>query len=146
VRVGFKKDNSQPNSGLLKIEVKDSGCGISEKDQKKLFSPFTMLGTNKNLNPNGTGMGLSICKRIAESLGGSVWVSAEPNLGSTFGFSLKCEMPNSEEIDQAGFEQDFMCRLPDNIHEMVTQFGPQQNVVDQAQIKKHNFLPVENFP
>jgi len=76
VRVGFKKDKRQSNVGLLEIEVRDSGCGISENDQKHLFSPFTKLSANKNLNPNGTGLGLSICKRIAESLGGSVWVEA----------------------------------------------------------------------
>ena len=77
VRVSFKKDRVLSNSGLLEIEVKDSGCGISERDQRKLFAPFTKLSANKILNPNGTGMGLSICKRIAESLGGSVWVRAE---------------------------------------------------------------------
>jgi len=76
VRVGFKKDRLQSNVGKLEIEVKDTGCGISEDDQKQLFSPFTKLSASRNLNPNGTGLGLSICKRIAESLGGSVWVRA----------------------------------------------------------------------
>jgi len=54
-------------------------------------------------------------------------------------------MPSSDEIEQAGFEKDTMQRLPENIKEIVTQFGPQQNAVDQAQKKQHNFLPVLNF-
>ena len=74
--------------------MKDSGCGISLEDQAKLFTPFTMLSANKNMNPNGTGMGLSICKRLAESLGGKVWVKSYEDLGSTFGFTLKCELPD----------------------------------------------------
>jgi len=78
--------------------VRDSGCGISESDQKKLFTPFTMLSANKELNPSGTGMGLSICKQIAERLGGSTWVTSYEDLGSTFGFSFKCEIPDSRQI------------------------------------------------
>jgi len=54
-------------------------------------------------------------------------------------------MPSSDEIEQAGFEEYTMRRLPENIKEIVTQFGPQQNAVDQPQKKKQNFLPVENF-
>jgi len=78
--------------------VRDSGCGISESDQKKLFTPFTMLSANKELNPSGTGMGLSICKQIAERLGGSTWVKSYEDLGSLFGFSFKCEIPDSRQI------------------------------------------------
>ena len=76
VFVKFEKDRNQVNAGLVEIEVRDTGCGISQVDQSKLFVPFTMLSANKNLNPNGTGMGLSICKRIAESMGGAVWVES----------------------------------------------------------------------
>jgi len=74
--------------------VKDSGCGISPEDQTKLFNPFTVLSAHESMNPNGTGMGLSICKRLAESLGGKVWAKSYDDLGSTFGFTLKCELPD----------------------------------------------------
>jgi len=76
VFVKFEKDRTEANAGLVTIEVRDTGCGISQQDQAKLFVPFTMLSANKNLNPNGTGMGLSICKRIAESMNGAVWVDS----------------------------------------------------------------------
>ena len=48
---------------------------------------------------------------------------------STFGFSFKCEMPNSEDIEAAGFGQDAMQRLPRNIHEIARQGGPQQTAI-----------------
>jgi len=81
----------------------DSGVGIKREDQDKLFKPFTMLEANKNLNPNGTGMGLSICKRIAERLGGKVWLKSYVDLGSTFGFSLAAELPTEAQLEKAGF-------------------------------------------
>jgi len=62
------------NSTYIKLQVRDTGCGISEEDMHKLFVPFTMLDANKHLNPNGTGLGLNICKRIAQRMGGTVWV------------------------------------------------------------------------
>ena len=86
----------------LKIEVKDSGCGISNRDIKKLFRQFMMLDATKSLNPNGTGLGLSICKKIAERLGGTVWVSSREGQGSTFGFSFKCSLPTEKQIEDSG--------------------------------------------
>jgi len=76
VFVKFEKDRTEANAGLVEFEVRDTGCGMSQQDKAKLFVPFTMLSANKNLNPNGTGMGLSICKRIAESMNGAVWVDS----------------------------------------------------------------------
>jgi len=136
VLIAIKRDRTMPNIALLKIEVRDSGCGISESDQKKLFTPFTMLSANKELNPNGTGMGLSICKRISEKMGGSTWIKSYEDLGSTFGFSFKCEIPDNKQIKAAGFGQESIeasvssQQLPQNIQEIVTGYMP-QNVATQ---------------
>jgi len=86
--VRLLKDAEFRNLGVLKIEVIDSGCGISKENQKRLFRPFTMLSESRSMNPNGTGLGLSICKRIAESLGGRVAVNSSIDLGSTFEFTF----------------------------------------------------------
>ena len=91
VIVDYDRDGVSPGLGLIKLEVVDTGVGISKQDQEKLFNPFTMLDANKSLNPNGTGMGLNICKRIVMHLGGKVWLQSVVNHGSTFGFSLACE-------------------------------------------------------
>lgn len=68
------------------IGVRDNGIGINASYQKQIFNVF------KRLHPNseypGTGIGLSICKRIAERHNGKIWVESEPGKGSTFYFTL----------------------------------------------------------
>jgi len=86
ITLEVKKFTEDQNTAMVKIEVSDQGCGITEEDQKKLFAPFTMLSASKQLNPNGTGMGLSICKQIAEYMGGSCSVRSNNPRGSIFGF------------------------------------------------------------
>ena len=60
----------------IKISVKDTGCGISPQDQQKLFKPFAKLQSSSQLNPNGIGLGLSICKSICIGLGGNIQITS----------------------------------------------------------------------
>ena len=61
---------------FLQISVYDNGPGISREEIKKLFKPFSKLETHKEHNPNGYGLGLSICKLICTGLGGDIWVDS----------------------------------------------------------------------
>lgn len=70
------------------ISIKDTGIGISEEGQKKLFSKFAQLTSKGPRTIKGTGLGLTISKGIVESHGGKVWLTSELNKGSTFFFSL----------------------------------------------------------
>jgi two-component system, NtrC family, sensor kinase len=73
--------NSGPNSNnMVRISVKDNGCGIGVEDQKKIFSPFY---TTKPVG-KGTGLGLSVCYGIIDAMGGSLEVASEKGIGSTF--------------------------------------------------------------
>jgi signal transduction histidine kinase len=51
---------------FIKITVKDDGLGIMKKDIPKLFSPYGVIESSRNFNPNGIGLGLHICKNIIE--------------------------------------------------------------------------------
>src|SRR2546428_9292075 len=78
----------------LVLSVSDNGIGIHPRDVDRVFEMFCRL------NPKdayaGTGMGLSICKRIVERHGGRVWVEANPDAGSTFKFTIP-DVPATDE-------------------------------------------------
>lgn len=76
----------------LRVQVKDSGCGISPQDTPLLFNKFSQF----NRNSNGFGLGLAICKRFVSLMGGQIWIESEgPDKGSIATFVVKLEKCNS---------------------------------------------------
>ena len=70
------------------IEVVDHGLGIPPEQVGKLFQKFERVRTTEHLAMSGTGLGLYICRLIAEGHGGQIWVESELGKGSTFGLSM----------------------------------------------------------
>ncbi|MBP5564769.1 MAG: response regulator [Lachnospiraceae bacterium] len=75
-------------AGVMEVEVKDTGIGISDENMGKLFKAFGQIDTRKNRNVEGTGLGLAISKNLLELMGGGIWATSVPDYGSTFSFSL----------------------------------------------------------
>lgn len=73
---------------MIEIEVKDTGIGISENDQKDLFYPFRQVESALSRNYQGSGLGLAIVKKYVEMQNGSIRVESEPEIGSAFLFEL----------------------------------------------------------
>ncbi|MCE1225303.1 MAG: ATP-binding protein [Geobacteraceae bacterium] len=89
VRVSARKlppSESQPDRVL--VEVRDTGIGISDEQQKRIFAPFMQADGSTTRTFGGTGLGLTICKRLAELMGGSIRVASEPGKGSCFSVEL----------------------------------------------------------
>ncbi|MBD1397140.1 PAS domain S-box protein [Pontibacter sp. JH31] len=84
---------------VLSVRVKDSGIGITEKDQKLLFTDFTQLDNSSTKTFGGTGLGLAISKQLTHLLGGSIGVESTPGQGSTFWFTIKVKEANSDEVE-----------------------------------------------
>jgi len=70
--------------GVARIDVGDTGIGISADDQAEIFHPFSQIGTEENPAVEGTGLGLAISRRLARLMGGEILVHSEPGKGSTF--------------------------------------------------------------
>jgi signal transduction histidine kinase len=74
--------------GSFAIAVRDTGHGVAEGDQTKIFEQFQQADNTATRKKGGTGLGLSISKRIIEMHGGRIWVESRLRQGSTFYFTL----------------------------------------------------------
>jgi len=83
------------------ITVTDTGIGIPEVDQDRIFESFQQGGRGP-AREEGTGLGLTLCRRIVDLLGGRMWVDSEVGVGSTFGFTLPARVSETAATTRAG--------------------------------------------
>jgi PAS domain S-box-containing protein len=96
IRLKAILDHEEDGIYVVRIEVSDSGIGISREQQAKLFSSFEQADSGTSRKFGGTGLGLAISKRIVEMMGGSIWIESELGQGSTFAFTIKAEKGHDE--------------------------------------------------
>ena len=96
--VGFERVEGEPDSVLLRVAVKDTGIGIKPEDMGKLFSKFERLETKRNRNVEGTGLGMTITKKLLDRMGSSLQVESVYGIGSTFSFALKQKVVKWEPL------------------------------------------------
>jgi signal transduction histidine kinase len=86
-------------NGAFTVAVRDTGPGIADADQTRIFEEFQQVDNSSTRSKGGTGLGLAISKRIIEMHGGRIWVESKQGQGSTFSFSLPIKI--ERQVEQA---------------------------------------------
>lgn len=88
----------------LRVEVRDTGIGISAQRQRQLFQPFAPADPDRSRRRAGAGLGLAICRDMVEQLGGRIWIKSAAGVGTTVGIELPTE-PTTAPIAEAWVEE-----------------------------------------
>ena len=98
--------NEMDNRVMLKFSVIDSGIGLTPDQIARLFEAFTQADTSTTRKYGGTGLGLTISKRLVEMMDGEIWAESEAGNGSTFSFTAVFERGLEKEKKQIGLSAD----------------------------------------
>ncbi|MGY3794223.1 ATP-binding protein [uncultured Aquimarina sp.] len=135
IRVKSSLVNKKNDDLTIKIEVIDSGIGISKRDQVSLFKRFSQVHNNELLVGEGTGLGLTISKKLVDLLNGKLGVSSELGKGSNFWFTFKTKVseaiiPDVEKAFDKSKDQKF------NLHILLVE-DSDTNILVSKQILKY---------
>jgi PAS domain S-box-containing protein len=95
ISAGLARETAPDGKYRIRVRVSDTGIGIPPDKLDKLFRPFGQLDVSTNRRFGGTGLGLVICKRLVEMMGGTIRVESRPGGGSTFEFDFVAELPGA---------------------------------------------------
>ena len=109
INVTYTWTSPAKEQGMIKVEVKDTGKGISPEDLELVFLPFEQADTSLTRNISGTGLGLSISKMIVEKLGGRIYASSTVNEGSTFTFEVPLKVSSHKRALEPSYDIPHPC-------------------------------------
>lgn len=138
VAVFCKITNKADNRRLIRFEIKDTGIGISEEHQDKLFSKFTQADSSTTRKYGGTGLGLSICQKLVDLMDGDIGIESELGKGTTFWFTLDLEGAKPENeipLPLADLQKQKIMAVDDNatnrdlLDQLLTHWGIEHQLV-----------------
>ena len=100
--------------GEIMVSIIDTGIGIAEENQEKVFEKFKQVGDTLTDKPKGTGLGLPICRQIVEHHGGRIWVESELGQGSNFTFTLPVQKESAAPVCKSDIDS-FVKQLKDHV-------------------------------
>ncbi|WP_404368875.1 response regulator [Marinobacter sp.] len=101
LRASLEEENPDSSRVTLRLSISDSGVGLSRAQQQSLFNAFSQADASTARQYGGTGLGLVISRRLVEEMGGKIGLESELGKGSTFWFTLDCELASGNEILQS---------------------------------------------
>ncbi|KAK8154879.1 putative histidine kinase HHK1p [Phyllosticta citrichinensis] len=141
VTVEAKTLSEDSESIDVRFSVSDTGIGISEAQQKKLFLPFSQVEDASNRSYQGTGLGLSIVKALIETtMGGKIWLNSELGKGTTVSFQLHfLKVSKQQAVEEANGGQPQAEPLPPA--QQKTEFGSDEEKTGDAVERPDNVHP-----
>lgn len=112
VVVEVNLDSKSGQSCVLRFSVSDTGIGISEEDQHRIFTPFTQADSSSTRRFTGTGLGLAIAGHLVNCFRGQFWVQSELGVGSIFYFTSRFPLADGED-EKHGKERQHIQTLRD---------------------------------
>jgi signal transduction histidine kinase/CheY-like chemotaxis protein len=123
--------------GRVAFAVADTGIGISPEDQERIFDEFTQLDSPLQRRVKGTGLGLPLCRRLAQLLGGHIELASEPGVGSTFTAVVPRVYESLAEADPAELAPD-----PYRVPLLVVEDGAEDQLVVAKQLRHTGFQAI----
>ncbi len=124
------------NQLFLKFQIIDTGIGISKENIKKMFQEFTQADSSTTRKHGGTGLGLTISKKLTELMGGEVGLTSEVGVGSTFSFTIKTSVGKKPKED---LKTKSKLTLPKNLKILLVEDNLINQKVSSIMIKQIGF-------
>ncbi len=144
VKLLIRKDSEDENAVTLRFLVQDSGIGIAADQLEQIFKPFTQADSSTTRRYGGTGLGLTICKQLAELMGGRIGAESSEGIGSTFWFTVVMTK-QSRGIEILPVRRDLQCELKWNkssipIRILLTEDDPVAQKIIPRLLKSYGYL------
>ncbi|MEO5376164.1 MAG: response regulator [Magnetococcus sp. DMHC-6] len=105
VEIGVQTVDSFEDKVKLEFFVRDTGIGLTPEQVGRLFQPFVQADSSTTRKYGGTGLGLTICKRLTELMGGQIWVESQKGLGTVFRFTALLQQGVQTAQEKARFPE-----------------------------------------
>jgi len=141
ISVTVEEQSQGPGTTCLRFAVKDTGVGVPTEKQGMIFEAFSQADGSMARKYGGTGLGLTICVRLVEMMGGRIWLESKPGEGSTFFFTIQLGVQNSRSARPAPLQpeqlRDLQTLIVDDnftnrrlLHSMLSRWGMRPTAVD----------------
>ena len=104
ITIKIKLDKRKDDLSRLHFSICDTGIGISQEQQQRLFQAFNQADSSTSRRYGGTGLGLTICARLCALMGGKIWVESEPGTGACFHFTVQLKEGDAALVAQPVIE------------------------------------------